>query len=225
MDLQTKAVWDFMEVAYRGGLLDEISQLAGGLLDPDIDLGELLASFEDALVDAELGPFEEMSKEILVPSLVALTDEDVIEDLKYLLQTLRPLIEGMVRGAGGNMNVVADIARGILENIVSLRHVAVTLAPVISKVALPYIEIFLRERAGKVAGSGINSFCAMINRINDGHPETIPVFVSDLFDTVDPKEFKKATDILVECFLDQRPPLIGWTVATVIKRAKKRLLG
>jgi len=107
----TRAMWDFMEGAYRQGLLDELLGMAGGLMDPEMDLGDAMGDFEDALSEADFAPFEEMSREVLAPVMSALADEEVIEGLHVFVTTMRPVIEGVVQGAGGDIRLIAEMGR------------------------------------------------------------------------------------------------------------------
>jgi hypothetical protein len=225
MESQTKAVWDFMEIAYRKGLLDEFLELVGYMISPEADLSELLATLEDRGSEMDLGAIDEILGEMLVLAMRALSDEDVVEGLKVLLTTTRPLIEGVMRAAGGDTNVIMDMAKGIGKSILSLKPVVLAIAPVVSKMASPYIEGFFKEKGGQILGSGINLFCALINRINEKDPSVISGFMSGLFDVVDSDEARKTADTLVGSFLDQRPSLVGWAAATLVTRVKKRLIG
>jgi hypothetical protein len=223
MDPQTKAVWDFMRASYKSGLLDESLGLLGNISDPELDLGEGLGNFEDALTQADFTAFETMSDESLTPMLQALSEEEVIEGLTVLVSTFRPVIEGMVEGADGDIGVIIDMVKRIGKAIVSLKPAAMSIAPIILQLAAPTLEKTFKEKAGQLTGSLIQYSVNGIVKKEESDPEFVSRFMSDVFKMIDADTFRKATDTLTEAFLDQNPPIVGWTTATIVKRAKKRL--
>ncbi len=223
MDPQTKALWDFMRASYKSGLLDESLGLLGNISDPELDLGEGLGEFEDALTEADFTAFETMSAESLTPALQALSEEEVIEGLTVLVSTLRPIIEGMVEGADGDIGVIIEMVKRIGKAISSLKPAALSIAPIIFKLAAPTLEKTFKEKAGELTGSLIQSSVSGIVKTEENDPESVSRFMSDVFKMVDADTFRKAADTLTDAFLDQKPPLVGWTTATIVKRTRKRL--
>mgnify|MGYP001317775651 CR=1 FL=1 len=67
MDAQSQIVWNFFNLAYRRGLIDELMPLVGRLMDPDAELGDFLSQMEDALAEADFGPFETLWKDAARP--------------------------------------------------------------------------------------------------------------------------------------------------------------
>jgi hypothetical protein len=213
MEVVTGAVWDFMHSAYNKGVLDEILAIVGQFLDPGMDLGEHLGNLEDALTEADFAPFEKMSREVMVPMLRALAQDDAMEGLTMFISSIRSLVEdGDVKE---HLKVVGVIGKGLL----ALKPVVVALVPVIAKVYGPVVLKFMEHDLGSKAASAINSACTAIN----ADPRIACHVISDLFAGVDGEAFRMAMDTIVGGFLDQRPPLAGWTAATVVKRARKRL--
>jgi len=206
MEELTRAVWDFMEGAYRKGVLDDLLDLVGALSDPQADLGEQLGNFEDGLTDADFGRFEEMSTEVLTPVLQALAAEEVLESLHMLLISSRPLVDGVLDRAGGDTRAMNEMLGLIKQNLVCLKTVGLALMPALTKVYGPAVETFIKERGGALTADVINTACAAINR----NPEIA---------------VRMTADTVVGAVLDQKPPLIAWTASTVVKRAKRRLLG
>lgn len=220
----TLALWDFMKTSYDAGLLDESLGLIGNLLDPETDLGDQLGDFEDALSVADFTNFETMAAETLTPTLQALSDKEAIDGLTVLVSTLRPIIEGIIKGADGDINVVIDMIKNISNTVVSLKPLFIAVAPIIIKAASPKLEYTLKENAGQFTGNIIQHLCSTVNQMSEKDPEFGSRFMADVFQVVDANEFKNATDTLVDGFLDQKPRLLGWTAETMVKRAKKRLL-
>ena len=221
MEGLTRVVWDFMEGAYRKGLLDELLGLIGGLSDPEADLGALLGDFEDRLADADFAHFEGMSRELLTPLLQALAREEVLESLHVLVISLRPVVDGVMERVGGDPKVVNEIQGLAKQNLLCLKTVAMALMPVLAKAYGPTVETFIKERGGVLAANATNTACARINR----NPEIVTRVISDIFSLVDRRAFGVATNTVVGAVLDQKPPLIEWTASTLVKRARKRLIG
>lgn len=221
MEALTRALWDFMEGAYRQGLLDDLLDLVGALSDPDADLGEQLGNFEDRLGDANFSRFEEMSTEVLTPLLRALAEEEVLESLHVLLITSKPLVDGVLERAEGDTKAVKAILDLINHNLVCLKTVLLALMPVLAKVYGPAVETFVIGRGGALTAHLLNTASGAINR----NPETAGRMISDFFTALDGRAFGTAAETVVGAVLDQKPPLIGWTAGTLVKRGRKRLLG
>ncbi len=221
MEALTRAVWDFMEGAYRKGVLDELLGLVGALSDPEADLSEQLGNFEDGLSDADFSRFEGISTEVLIPVLEALAEEKVLESLHVLLITSRPWVDGLLESAGGDTKVMNERVSLIKRNLFCLQTVGLALLPVLTKVYGPAVETFVKERGGALAADLLNTACAAINR----NPETAVRMISDLFAGLDGRALGTAAETVVGAVLDQKPPLIGWTASTLVKRTKRRLLG
>jgi hypothetical protein len=221
MEALTRAVWEFMEGAYRKGLLDELLGLLGELSDPQADLGELLGDFEDRLAEADFAHFEGMSREVLTPVLQALGREEVLESLHVLLISMRPMVDGVMERVGGDPKVLNEVLGLVKQNLASLMTVAVALMPVLAKVYGPAVEKFIEEGGGVMVANATNTACARINR----NPEIATRIISDVFSVVDGRAFGAAADTVVGAVLDHKPRVIEWTASTLVKRARKRLRG
>lgn len=221
MEELTRAVWDFIEGAYRKGLLDDLLDLVGKLSDPEADLGEQLGNLEDGLADADFSRFEEISTEILAPVLKALAAKEVLESLHVLLITSRPLVDRVLERAGGDAKAMNEILGLVKQNLVCLKTVALALMPALAKVYGPAVETFIGERGGALTAGILNTACAAINR----NPRIATRMISDFFAVVDGRALGSAAGTVVGAVLDQKPPLIGWTASTFVKRTKRRLFG
>jgi len=221
MEAMTRAVWGFMEGAHRNGLLDDLLALLGGLSDPGADLGEMMAGFEDALMGSDLASFEALSGSVLLPALEALSEERVLEDLHVVVRAARPLLEGAVQRAGGDVKAVTAAAGDVGNTLRAAQGVARALLPVLARVYGPSLRGWLLEQAGSSAGRLVNALTRSVAE----NPDTARRVLSDLWATVDGRAFRRAADILVGAFLDRRPPLVEWTATTLAGRARKRIFG
>jgi hypothetical protein len=122
---------------------------------------------------------------------------------------------------GGDTKVIQEMLALMKQNLVCLKTVAVALTPVLAKAYGPAVEKFIKENGGVMAASATNTACATINR----NPEIVARVISDVFTLVDGRAFGEAAGTVVGAVLDQKPPLIEWTAGTLVKRARKRLLG
>lgn len=219
-DALTRAVWEFMAGAYRRGLLDEMLSLAGMLLDPEIDLGTILGDFEDNLTAADFGPFEEMSRDVLLPTLQALSREEVLDGLRVIITGVRPFVERAVQASDGNGPEIGTVVEHLRRHLQALRTVGMALLPVVAKVYGPAVGRAIAQQGGGLAAEAVNAAAAAVEK----NPETATRFIADLFAGVDGRAFRSAADTLLGAVLDQRPPLVGWAAATVVTRARNRVL-
>lgn len=219
MDVRTKALWDFNRAAYKSGLMNEFLGLLGSFMDPNMDMIESMGAVEDAVNKIDLVPIAKILDEAFIPLMKALADDNAINAQKNLLIAVRSVVDAVTPE---NINRIIDTIKTIVTSLLALKSVALSLAPVVLKLAAPSIEASLKGKSGEVVGGGINAFCDAINKINDKDPEILSTFITNVFATVDAQAFRKTTDILIGNILDQKPPLVGWTTATLISRMKKR---
>jgi len=189
-------------------------------MDPEADLGDSLGALEDALSQADFGPFEKMSAEVILPLLQALSDEKVLESLHVLFGQTRVLVEGAVQAAGGDIRVLTAALTSLGRGLAALKPVAEAVLPVAVRVYQPAVEELIEQRGGPIMAAVLNSVCQALNR----NPEKVSRFVSQVFAGVDGYAFRVAADALVGALLDQRPPLAQWTAATVTRRVRNRVL-
>lgn len=215
MDAQSQIMWDFFNLAYRRGLIDELMQLVGRLMDPDAELGDFLSRMEDALADADFSPFETFWKEAAQPAIASLTNEAAIDTLRSLLKILRPVFDI----AAANRGALARSFGEITEHKPDLA----ALLPAAGALAGAGIKQALRADAGARIGAAVNRACEVLSKTHAREPELLERFFAGFFRSIDPRLFRRATDIILGGFLDQRPRLIGWTFGTISARIKKRL--
>jgi len=234
------AVWGFLEGAYRKGVLDEALGLAGGFMDPAADLGQALGDFEDALSQADFGPLEKWSAELLTPLLQVLSREEVLENLGVLLRQVQSLLTrvppaaskrnarsqapprlgaGAVPATGGEARALAAMVREAGTTLAALGSLARALLPVLTKFYHPAAGEFLEKRAGPLVSEVLNA----ASKAASAHPEAVSRFISRVFAGLDGRAFRAAADVIAEAVLDERPPLAQWTAATVTKRVRKRV--
>lgn len=212
MEAQAQVLWNFLANAYRAGLIDESLQLAERIIPPTADLGDLLARFEDAMVAADFASFERRWGATIAPALTALDDPRVLASLRALLAALRPVLEA------------AAARGGPLEQLVKLWPELAVLAPRLTRIAVPHLETFLQEQAGRLAGQGATALLSAINRTAARRPETVTRFFGDFFGALDRDALKGAADMVLEHVLAQKPQVFRWALATVSARLKKRLM-
>ncbi len=218
MEELTRAVWNFMYVAYNHGVLDEVLSLVGMLQDPETDLGAQIAEFEDALSTADFGPFDRMSKDILAPLLQALADEQAMDGLRALVTAAKKVFQRGMSGSSDAKEMIAFMS-DIMHGVKGLKPVAQAAFPVVVKVCAPLVKRYLEQHAGDIAARAVN----IISRAVSTNPEEATRFIDRLFEGIDGYALRRAMDSLVEAFLDKKPTIARWTTATLVKRARKRI--
>ena len=214
MEAQSQVMWNFMNLAYRRGLIDELMPLVGRLMDPDAELGDFLSRMEDALADADFSPFEGLWNEIMQPAIVSLTNDEAIDTLRSLLKILRPLFAI----AAANRSAIIQT----LQDVAELKPKLAALLPVVGVLSGSAIKQAMRGNAGTRSGAAVNRACEALAKAHARDPELVDRFFAGFLDTVDPRLFRHATDIILGGFLDQRPRVFGWTFGTLGTRLKKR---
>ena len=141
---ETRAVWTFLEVCYRKGLIDELFNCAGTFMDPKINPMDMMGELEEKLSTFDFDSLDKTLKGNLVPLLNMLSDEEVVEGLKYLLQTVRPFLELAVAQAGGDVGEAKRRAHLMGK---SLKTVGMLLAPVLLEKAAPVIQLIIASAA------------------------------------------------------------------------------
>ncbi|MEN6476340.1 MAG: hypothetical protein ABFD81_20165 [Syntrophaceae bacterium] len=216
MEAQSQVMWNFINLAYRRGLIDELMPLVGRLMDPAAELGDFLAQMEDALADADFSPFESLWNETMQPAIASLTNETAIDTLRSLLKILRPMLDI----AAANRSALTRTLRDITE----LKPDLAALLPVLGVLSGSAVKQAMRGNTGVRIGSAVNSTCAALAKTHAREPELVERFFAGLLETIDPRLFRHTTDIILGGFLDQRPRVLGWTLGTLSARLKKRLI-
>ena len=132
MEAPARVVWDFLEIAYRKGLIDDFLEMASNAMDQDADALEQLGNLEDAMCQMDLEAFEVRSEEVLLPVLAALSKEKVMERLKTIMSFSRPFIEDRVRHAEkSTISNIIEVLKITAQSILPLKTVIVAIAPAI----------------------------------------------------------------------------------------------
>ncbi len=132
MEEKTRIVWEFFELFYRKGLLDEVLRIYGNTLNPDMDLLEGMQSMEDKVGDMNFSEFDDTITQLLLPTLKALTDEDRMEELKTIIKTFGPIIEQIIQKADGDIDVVIEKISTIGKIIVSMKPLMMAVIPAVT---------------------------------------------------------------------------------------------
>lgn len=122
-----RVVWNFMELAYRTGLLDECLEIIGNAIGPDIDMLEQFAGLERLGEETDFQSIDGKFGE-LIPIIKQLTDEDVIEGLKILLRLMKPYIDQAMRDIH-SIEELKEKGLNIIKALYSLRDVGLAVAP------------------------------------------------------------------------------------------------
>jgi hypothetical protein len=149
---ETIAVWNFLELAYRKGLLDELFKLVNTFTDPNMnpmdamgDVEEKLSSFDFNALDAKLHGH-------LVPIMRSLTDEEAVEGLAILLQVIRSISELAIANMGGDVGEIARKAKMVGKGV---KTVGLVLSPVLLQKAIPVVQLLMaiasQPQPGKAA--------------------------------------------------------------------------
>ncbi len=218
MEERSRALFDFMQLSYQRGLMDDILAL-GDLLDPNMDTVEMLESFDDAVVAMDLEPVAAMCRDQLQPMLQSLTNAESIDALRAILQTSRPYLTKFIKD-GGQKNPLQNVQTlGALmpHLVVLLKH----LAPVAKPYVQPFVRLFF-EDSGNLLGRTLNAMSDAILKSHAEDPELVGRIFTSLFRTLDTKQFGRAMEIVAGGLLDQRPQVVRWTLGTVLARIKKR---
>lgn len=136
----TGAVWNFLEMAYRKGLIDEVFRCANTFMDPKMNPLDMMGDMEEKLSTFDFDSLDAALQGQLVPIVKALTDEEVLEGLTMLLQVVRPLSELAISNMGGDVGEAARKA-GMVGK--SLKTLAMIATPLLLQKAMPILQLLL----------------------------------------------------------------------------------
>gem|GEM_PF-1796252 len=222
MEERSEAVWQAMRAAYKSGLMDEMLDLAGALMPPDMDQIEMMGEAEERLMQADLAATAGMMDEMLIPLARVMAREEVVEAMKSLLLTFKPAIMGAVSASGGDVTLLRERLQAVQASLLALRPVAQVAAPAALQAASPRLEGFLLDKAGPAVGNMINAQCAGLNHLIETNPRAIPAFLRGVAETVDSAEMRKAASALFGILLAHRPKPLKWLVREIAMRTRKR---
>ncbi len=225
MEGQAKIMWDFLETAFRTGTLDELLKLVQVATGKGFeDLSQSFANVEDVFMDMEdTSSFEENFGKIY-EIMEALTDDEVIEGLGILLSLLNPLISTVMEKTGKDTLLSAEMQEELKEKSQKIIKALKALGSLGSKMVIANLGNKSPKELGQNLGKAINSLTSFTNGIYAEDSGAVSDFMTGVFDVVDGDAMREMAETLTDGFLDQRPPLLKWTAATAVKRAKKRLL-
>lgn len=219
MEDRSSALFDFLHLSYKRGLMDDF-MVMGDLLDPNMDTGAMLDSFDDAVGSMDLEPVGALYQDQIEPMLQSLTNAEAIDALSAILQASRPFLVKLIQ-EGGQKNPLQNVqALGELvpHLFVLLRH----LAPVAKPYVVPFARLFF-EDSGNLLGRALNGMSDAILKSHADDPELVSRIFTSLFKTLDTKKFGGAMEILVDGLLDQRPQVVRWALDTFLARTMKRI--
>jgi hypothetical protein len=221
MEEQSRILWDFLRLSYQRGLMDDFMAL-GDLLDPNMDTIDILESFDDAVVAMDVKPLAAMYKDQLLPLIQYLTNDESIDALRAILQASRPYLAKLVQ-EGGQKNALQNV-----QKLVALMPHLFVLLKHLAPVAKPYVQPFVRlfvEDSGNLLGRSLNAMSDAIVKSHVEDPERVGRIFSSLFKTLDTNQFGAAMEILMGGFLDQRPPVLRWTLGAILTHTIKNIAG
>jgi len=111
-----------------------------------------------------------------------------------------------------------DASPELQEKMKASLHTLMESMPELKAIAL---DMALRE-GPPLIGRGITASARAVNSLNERDPQAVSRFVRGVFENVDPDEFRNATHVIAEAFLDQKPPLISWTWQLIMRRFRRK---
>lgn len=214
-------IWRFSRSAYQQGVFADLLGVLGGMLKPGMSMLDILTAMEDWAATADIEAIDALY-ERLEPLLGAMAHEEVMQAIKTLLDTWMPLIDKL-----GGLYAVLNLAKGVMPlaqaNLAALRTIL--------GAAMPFVPGLLPDggtlgrKAGTFAGEQITKACYNLNRAYANDPHNVQAFFTALFEAIDPQAFGKTAEIVTGSILDQRPPLVRWSLKTAAGRLRRRILG
>jgi len=218
MEERSRALFDFLQLSYQRGLMDDLLAL-GDLLDPNMDTIDYLEAFDDAVAAMDLEPVTAVCRDQLQPMLQSLTNTEAVDALRSILQISRPYLTKFLQEVGEKnpLQSVQTLGPLMPHLMVLLKH----LAPVAKPYVQPFVRLFV-EDSGNLLGRALNTMSDAILKSHAEDPEQVGRIFTSLFKALDAKRFGRAMEILAGSLLDQRPQVVRWTLGTVLARIKKR---
>lgn len=224
MDPQAKILWDFLETAFRTGLLDKVIDLAGIVASKDMDdMSKAFDSLEDIFLNMEDTAAMEEKFDIAYQAMAALTDEDIMDGLESMVTLIMPILR-LVKMQSGIQDLLTP------EKIAVIQDKSANLARAFVMIGTTGVKMYMTRVAGKSAreygqelGRVLNQFTNLSNEIADGVSGGTTGFMAGIFDEIDGEALRHMTDAMTDGFLAQRPPITKWMASTAFKMAKSRL--
>jgi len=215
------SIWRFSRMAYKQGAFEGMLESMGSMLKPGISLLDVLVAMEDWAAGVDIDAIDAVYERI-EPLLGAMANAEVMQAVKTLQDTWMPVIEKM-----GGLHAIMNLLKGVhpvaQSNIEAVKTILRAVMPMLPAMLPNNGE--LGEKAGRFLGGKISNSCRGLNRAYAQDQRAVQAFFSALFGAIDPKDFGRSAEIVTGCMLDQRPPLLRWSVKTAAGRLKKRILG
>jgi|GEM_PF-2497070 len=225
MEGQTKVLWDFLETAYKTGMLDEVLRLSTTLTDKKYeDQALMYADLEDSITEMEDFSTVDDTLEKIYGIMPDITDEEVLEGITILLTLLNPFITAVMEKADRDTENVTAMRMDLVENLRKVGKALKAFISIGSKFLVPVLDGKSANKYGHDLGKAMNGTTTLVNGIHANDSEAVSEFMCGVFDEVDSEEMNKMLDILTSAFLDRKPPLFKWMAAMMFKRTKKRIL-
>ncbi len=225
MEGQTKVTWDFLETAFRAGTLDQMLALSKSLTDKKYESqAQVFEDLEDAVDELDDFSGVDETLEKLFGLMQELNDQETLEGLNILLSVLGPVVSGIMEAADRDVESLSEMKLKVMDNLPKVGKALIALASIGSRELLSASDKSA-DQYGKDMGRAINTIAESVNDMHDKNPSVIPDLMAGVSSALDPDQVSKMAETLTNGLLDQRPPMLKWTAATMVKRAKKRLLG
>ncbi len=225
-DEQTQIVWDFLETAFRTGTLDRILDLAGVITGKEFeDMSQAFADLEDVFMEmADTSSMEEKFGQTYA-AVQALTDDEILEGLGIVIGVITPVLNLIMQQTQTGSLVTSETQEAVKEKIGKAFKALSAVASVALRTYLSSPDGRSAKDYGRLVGQGLNALTGLGNEGFAGRSGGASDFMAGVFEAADGRAIRQMTDTLADGFLDQRPPLLRWTAATAVKRARKRILG
>jgi len=225
MEGQTKVLWDFLETAYRTGAIDEFLELSKAATDKKYENQALVfAELEDAVSEMEDFSGVDETIEEAFRQIPALTDEETLEGLRVIVSFLTPLVDSVMESVDRDGELLGEKRDKLIEDLPKAAKALLTILAQNSCAILSAMGDKPARDLGENMGRGLNAMASIINGVHERDPNAVSDFMAGAFGAVDGDAVSRMADTLTNALLDQKPPVLRWTAATMAKRAGKRVL-
>lgn len=222
---QTQIMWDFLETAFRTGMLDELLNLIHVFLgEGDQDMSQKFADLEEWFLERDDFTAVDRTFDKIYAFMQGMTDADTMEGLGILLSFLSPLIKSIMEKVPSDSGLSGETQAGLEEKIIKMFKALRTIVSLGTKLYVSSLGEKPAHEIGFSVGKSLNSVSGFINTIQGENADVVPDFMSGVFSSIDGNAVGKMAETLTEGLLDQKPPIFRWAAATAAKRARKRFL-
>jgi hypothetical protein len=223
MEEQNQVLWDFLDTAFKAGTIDEFLLLSKSMADKKYeDQAQVFSDLEDAIDEMDdLSDIDE-KMEMVFGFMPDLTDQETMEGVTILLSLINPIIKNFMEAADRDMETIKEMRDAFMKDFKKVKKALFAISSAGAKALVSSQGTESANKYGRQLGQTINSMSSIVNEMHDKDPKAVSEFMSGVFSAVDKDEMQKMTDVMLNSFLDQKPPLFSWTTSSMIKRAKKR---